>query len=694
MDHWLPAFIKDLAKGLDGRQLDELWRGYQAGTTSHALPVLIALHGPRVWRRCRAYLPYHDAQEVFSDTFRTFDRRKASIKAYAVVPKWLDSTAWRLAQNCRRKSRRKPAAVPVEQVATAPEAETDSAWWEAFAAALRRKPEQQRRALELVFFDGLTHESAAAEVGVPPGTVSSWVSRLKKSLGSVSVGTAGSAGVWAREPMPAGLLERTAREIASPRPIVAPAGSGRATAWKGLAAVVLAGVAAIGVAATGSRSESPDRGAAVAVPAVEIEETLAERNKRLLERDVIPKLLARLRSIPGAGHVKVVSCDAYDTRVVVVVEGNVVRELNPTVRFPLMRFDCDTHDGRRELWMKFHADGRWTRMDPPDRPRIIIVYCPGLPGVRAFEVELPDPHMDRAWAAFGEIAPDGRMAGEALARDEAFLRRARPWVGSWIVTVPGHNVRWVRWIRWNRQLGIVAGSHEWEPEWSICPNEGPSRPTNSLNALGGRLTKDGDRFGLTWTHPVEATATWEPFHVQTIGDARRPGPGCDMTGLWATAQGSCVVLHRSDGRIFFVDERDAATYGAVNSRGALCTGDWRNWKAMNGSVDTNFRQITWAGDRVPWSRTTGQGLTSIWYRQGADDRPERACAIIERSDSLIVVDEWDRVSRATLADGVVTVPGGREWGPAIGRVSVDGRRIDWESGAAWGRRVDANTAEK
>ncbi len=115
-------------------------------------------------------------QEVFTQAWRQaarFDTSRGSL------PAWLLMMARSRSLDCLRRARRRPTvalepfaadAIPdaspgVDQIAATTE---DAA---AARAALAALPDDQRRPVELAYFEGLTHSEIAARTSVPLGTV-------------------------------------------------------------------------------------------------------------------------------------------------------------------------------------------------------------------------------------------------------------------------------------------------------------------------------------------------------------------------------------------------------------------------------------------------------------------------------------------------------------------------------------------
>jgi len=131
-------------------------------------------YGRAIERACRSIAPtdLEDCtQEVFARVWekaRLFDRSRGS------APAWLLTLARRTALNFHQARRRPlPIELPDGAQAVAPP-EVDRFWLD---AALERLPAQERRVIELAYFDDLTQSRIAAELGVPLGSVKSWARR-------------------------------------------------------------------------------------------------------------------------------------------------------------------------------------------------------------------------------------------------------------------------------------------------------------------------------------------------------------------------------------------------------------------------------------------------------------------------------------------------------------------------------------
>jgi RNA polymerase sigma-70 factor, ECF subfamily len=146
------------------------------------------------------------AEEIVQDVFLLLWRNAARYRAArGPLEPWLFTMARNRALDFlrlkREKQRRREDSYDFEMPDTvrAPNPETllDSARRaERVQACMGDLPDVQRRAIELAFFEGMTHSEIAAALAEPLGTVKSWIRngliRLRESLeGTSAAGTAG-----------------------------------------------------------------------------------------------------------------------------------------------------------------------------------------------------------------------------------------------------------------------------------------------------------------------------------------------------------------------------------------------------------------------------------------------------------------------------------------------------------------------
>ena len=136
-------------------------------------------------------------QDIFLQLWRSADRFQIT---RGPLEPWLFTMARNRALDFlrlkREKQRRREdsdtdVVVPSAVVRPDPEGDIDqSRRAEKIRALLSTLPEAQRRAIELAFFEGLTHSEIADATGEPLGTVKSWIRggllKLRESLGEAS----------------------------------------------------------------------------------------------------------------------------------------------------------------------------------------------------------------------------------------------------------------------------------------------------------------------------------------------------------------------------------------------------------------------------------------------------------------------------------------------------------------------------
>ena len=113
-------------------------------------------------------------QEVFVELWRQaarFDSARGGVRGWAVTIAHRRAVDRVRSEQSRRDRQRRQAAAPAGAPDSPPDAVIDSLDRDRARRALAELGEAQRQALELAYFDGLTHVEIAERLGVPLGTV-------------------------------------------------------------------------------------------------------------------------------------------------------------------------------------------------------------------------------------------------------------------------------------------------------------------------------------------------------------------------------------------------------------------------------------------------------------------------------------------------------------------------------------------
>jgi HlyD family secretion protein len=183
-------FDSGTANGLSDRQLLERFASRGGASAEAAFELLVLRHGPMVLRVCRNVLgDSSDAQDAFQATFLVLVRRRGSIGGMESLGGWLYGVACRVAARARVESARRRAVEQraslriVEAVdSSEPDRLDIAALGPVIQEEVRRLPEKYRAVVALCYWQGLTHEQAAVQLGCPLGTVRSRMARARDLL--------------------------------------------------------------------------------------------------------------------------------------------------------------------------------------------------------------------------------------------------------------------------------------------------------------------------------------------------------------------------------------------------------------------------------------------------------------------------------------------------------------------------------
>jgi polysaccharide biosynthesis/export protein len=183
-------FDAGTAGGLSDRQLLEQFAGRRDASSEAAFEVLVLRHGPMVLRVCHNVLgDSTDAEDAFQATFLVLVRRCGSIRRFESLGSWLYGVACRVAARARidaakrRSAERHGALRVVQAVDSSGAGEPDRAeFGTVIQEEVRRLPENYRAVVALCYWEGLTQEQAATQLGCPLGTVRSRLARARNRL--------------------------------------------------------------------------------------------------------------------------------------------------------------------------------------------------------------------------------------------------------------------------------------------------------------------------------------------------------------------------------------------------------------------------------------------------------------------------------------------------------------------------------
>jgi HlyD family secretion protein len=177
------------AAGLTDRQLLERFANRRDPSSDAAFEVLILRHGPMVLRVCRNMLRDEaDVADAFQATFLVLVRRQETIRRLESVGGWLYGVACRVAARARadaarrRSAEQRAALRVVEAVDPSDEKSMTRDFGPVLQEEVRLLPEKYRAVVVLCYWQSLTHEQAAAQLGCPPGTVHSRLTRARTLL--------------------------------------------------------------------------------------------------------------------------------------------------------------------------------------------------------------------------------------------------------------------------------------------------------------------------------------------------------------------------------------------------------------------------------------------------------------------------------------------------------------------------------
>lgn len=174
-----------MAPGTDRRERDRAGAEFAraVGGDPAAFAAFLARFERRIARVVRAIVPSREAEDVFQEVcLRLLLKGRLYDRTRPFVP-WLDAVTRQVCLTAlRRLSRRRERAGEVPERAAPASGATDPWIRDAVHGYLSERSSAEREALMLVLLSGLSQREAAKRLGVPPGTVATWLAKAVRTL--------------------------------------------------------------------------------------------------------------------------------------------------------------------------------------------------------------------------------------------------------------------------------------------------------------------------------------------------------------------------------------------------------------------------------------------------------------------------------------------------------------------------------
>lgn len=197
-DQFAALFDAGTSAGMTDGDLLERFRARDGESSERAFEALVDRHGPMVHAICASFLDDPgDLHDAYQAVFLVLARRAGAIRKAESLGSWLHGVSVRVGARARstairRRVRERRAQAAAEAVASVhypadtgigpsrhAEARESAA---AVHEEVVRLPESYRAPILLCYFEGLTHDEAAARLNWPVGTVRSRLARARDRL--------------------------------------------------------------------------------------------------------------------------------------------------------------------------------------------------------------------------------------------------------------------------------------------------------------------------------------------------------------------------------------------------------------------------------------------------------------------------------------------------------------------------------